>query len=526
MKKIVYSVFVFVVLLGSFSVVSYVHAQADVSDGCTLIVNNLEVGSKGAEVFALETFLQKEGYFKQKPNTVFNKATATALTAFQLKAGVIARAESDAAGRTGGPTRDAIANASCKKKDLQGAGSCVYITRNLTRENNGPVFEKEIRELQRLLVNRNYLDATDVTGFFGPVTRQAVVQFQLDNKLITSRTSEAAGVVGPAVRTFIQNSTCGDARITTTATNTVTSFTAAVSASTNVQVNDILGQHVMWLKLTPKQNNAELRNIILTVESDDEDVTPASRIEYIDVYLKGSGIVSRNRATVANWNKVDDGVYNIVLDGDTTELTAREENEFSIRVVPKRSLLAAERVKFSAHIPTNGARIQFANVNDQSTGVQMWGAPSTKATFYLGRATTADDDDADENENDDSTENDTTGDEEEDTAPAPVAEPVVRAPVLQSIAPTTGSFGEYITLTGRNFAATGNDIVIRHPQSNSETVLRNFASRNGKIIINFPGRAREFVRPNGTKVTNKTGNYQIRVVSNDKTSNVQVFKVQ
>ena len=503
-----------------FVVVPNAQAETDVSDGCTLLTSTLEVGSKGDEVFALETFLKKQKLFKSTPNKTFNKATAKALTTYQLKAGVIQSDASEQAGKTAAATRDAIASTSCKKVDLKGSGSCVFISQNLRRENNGDRFVSEIKELQRMLVQKKYLNSTDITGFFGPVTRLAVINFQLDNNLISSRDSDAAGLVGPRTRAFIQENTCGSVDLTKT-TITVSSFKASVSARKNVLVDSIVGEQVMTLTLKPSEGNATLRHLVLQVETDDEDVKPSSRIDYVDVY--GRGIVSRTRANAAAWRQFDDTTYAITLDGDATPLERNIDNEFQVRIVPKRSQQNAEQVEFTAVLPENGVRISFENVNGNSTGVQMWGAPETEATFLIGSGQVDDDT---ETPIDDGGMLDEDGEDDDTTlTPTTPTTPAVVAPKLGSIKPKQGSFGDLITLTGKNFTQTNNKILIRHPGSNSETVLHGYPSRADKIIIQFPGKGREFVRPNGTKVSGKTGNYGIRVISNNKTSNAQTFRI-
>jgi peptidoglycan hydrolase-like protein with peptidoglycan-binding domain len=64
---------------------------------------------------------------------------------------------------------------------------------SLRRNDSG----EEVAELQRQLSELGYYD-DDITGFFGPVTRSAVVRFQRDNEL------EADGIVGAETRTAIR----------------------------------------------------------------------------------------------------------------------------------------------------------------------------------------------------------------------------------------------------------------------------------------------------------------------------------
>lgn len=52
----------------------------------------------------------------------------------------------------------------------------------------------EVTELQKVLIAGGYLKITTPTGYFGPLTRQAVKEFQLANKL------DGDGIVGPLTR--------------------------------------------------------------------------------------------------------------------------------------------------------------------------------------------------------------------------------------------------------------------------------------------------------------------------------------
>ncbi|MEY2641336.1 MAG: hypothetical protein RL150_729 [Candidatus Parcubacteria bacterium] len=499
------------------------HAQADVSAQCTLIVRALEQGDESEEVLALEKFLKKQKYFKGTPNEAFDKKTKDAVIAFQLAEGIINRKEAKQAGLLTAPTRDKIAEKTCKKTEITGAGSCIYLTRALSVENNSELAQPEIRQLQRLLVRKNYLSSTDVTGFFGPVTRQALIQFQLDNKIITSRTQEAAGILTARTREFIQENTCGSADIKTTASSTVSSFAAGVNVRKGLVVDDVAGEDIMTLTVTPKEKNAALASLRIRVESDDDEVTPAQRIDYIDVYKQGKGIVSRNRAAANSWNEVASSTYDIVLDGDQTMLEPRTESKFAIRVVPKRSELAKDKVNFNASIPENGLRLQFDTVTGANAGIQTWGSAGTEATFSIGGRVTS---------GTGTTTSNTTGGTAtttgNGTTTVPAADPVVKAPVLNDIRPAKGPFGTAINLVGKNFAATGNHIEIFHPKTNATLILRNYQGRGGdvdRILFNFPGKAREFVKPNGKKVSGETGNYRIRVISNNKYSNGQIFNV-
>jgi len=53
---------------------------------------------------------------------------------------------------------------------------------------------EEVSTLQRELKNRGYFTYPNITGYFGPITRDAVIRFQRDNGLLVD------GIVGPQTR--------------------------------------------------------------------------------------------------------------------------------------------------------------------------------------------------------------------------------------------------------------------------------------------------------------------------------------
>lgn len=74
------------------------------------------------------------------------------------------------------------------------------IALNLRQNNRG----ESVRELQQVLVDKGYLQAENATGFFGPVTREAVRKFQKDNGV------EQVGFIGPRTRALFLTK-CGNA---------------------------------------------------------------------------------------------------------------------------------------------------------------------------------------------------------------------------------------------------------------------------------------------------------------------------
>ncbi len=61
-----------------------------------------------------------------------------------------------------------------------------------------------VKRLQDVLAAKGYLEADYATGYFGSYTQKALVQFQLDKKIITSKSSAAAGIIGPKTLAALQ----------------------------------------------------------------------------------------------------------------------------------------------------------------------------------------------------------------------------------------------------------------------------------------------------------------------------------
>lgn len=58
----------------------------------------------------------------------------------------------------------------------------------------------EVYTLQDILIKKNYLSSDLRTGYFGAVTEKALIAFQKDKKLIATKNSSGAGIVGPKTR--------------------------------------------------------------------------------------------------------------------------------------------------------------------------------------------------------------------------------------------------------------------------------------------------------------------------------------
>ncbi|MCP4522683.1 MAG: hypothetical protein GY828_00525 [Candidatus Gracilibacteria bacterium] len=133
---------------------------------------------------------------------------------YQLDNDVIENKESLGAGYFGPKTRKSLQGTYAKKIEFD--KKVAEVKRNLseikTESNikaeikietlgylNYGDISQEVRELQLLLQQLGYFHEKD-TAIFGKKTRDAIVQFQLKEKIIFSKNSKGAGVFGPATK--------------------------------------------------------------------------------------------------------------------------------------------------------------------------------------------------------------------------------------------------------------------------------------------------------------------------------------
>lgn len=138
----------------------------------------LSQGQRGEAVRVLQEKLSELGYFSGGATGYFGPVTKAAVVAFQKANGI------DPIGIVGPKTRAAL--------DVAGvpiAGPSFTFTKYLAQG----VRSEEVRQLQLLLMRDGYFNENP-TGYFGRVTRNAVIAFQRAEGI------EPLGVVGPKTR--------------------------------------------------------------------------------------------------------------------------------------------------------------------------------------------------------------------------------------------------------------------------------------------------------------------------------------
>jgi len=159
---------------------------------------NLTLGNKGDAVWSLQDALVKLGATAVISDGVYDKSLQNAVLEFQLKYFVVEDAQSLGAGRFGPKTRAKLAEVLYQhliQQKVQEAWAEFSFEEDQARGKRNA----DIVKLQQILVKEELLNVRP-TGFFGPLTEQALTDFQLRYGIIQSAQNTGAGKLGPQTR--------------------------------------------------------------------------------------------------------------------------------------------------------------------------------------------------------------------------------------------------------------------------------------------------------------------------------------
>jgi peptidoglycan hydrolase-like protein with peptidoglycan-binding domain len=164
---------------------------------------NLEIGDEGARVFALQEILQNRGYLSEPANNYFGLNTKEAVLKFQKDNFVIDNETQAGAGRFGPKTRQKLSDVLWHDA-VQKQITDLWNSFEFEDEINHGERSSEVSRLQRFLVEREYLDVQP-TGFFGPKTEAALIEFQLEEGIVLSSYQNGSGNFGPKTLTRVND---------------------------------------------------------------------------------------------------------------------------------------------------------------------------------------------------------------------------------------------------------------------------------------------------------------------------------
>ncbi len=198
----------------NFSVVETPKETQMPSDGSMPV--NLYVGATGNSVKSLQNELKRLNYYKATPTGVYDELTAHAVFKFQQAQGIVNAEVETGAGVFGPTTRSrmneiislrnytklAIAEKSATFTTEKPVDSVpvnvpketakAYIPNTLAFGSKG----SDVKKLQEFLKKKGFFKSVVVTDYYGEITKEAVAQFQIVNKIISNKSEKGAGVVG------------------------------------------------------------------------------------------------------------------------------------------------------------------------------------------------------------------------------------------------------------------------------------------------------------------------------------------
>lgn len=171
------------------------------------IDGNVDDAAAPQVVMDAQRILRFLGYYSGRTNGQYDDNTKNAIFTFQQDHGLVGDWESPGAGRIGPLTGRAIFDAwnrtivashadrymDLHEIDLQLAKKGSRIEQFLGEGYRGP----QVRLLQNALADLGFFPEDEVNGNYGPLTQEAVMQYQLDREIIASRDDSGAGYVGP-----------------------------------------------------------------------------------------------------------------------------------------------------------------------------------------------------------------------------------------------------------------------------------------------------------------------------------------
>ena len=168
----------------------------------------VERGSPPEVIFKAKRTLRFLGYYKGRTNGMYDDQLFNAILAFQKDHQLVGSATDSGAGRIGPLTKKKLVTSWQRKHVARSAERLLALKKieSLLSE-RGDIPDSflaegdkgsDVRKLQVLLRDRGFFPADRVSGLFGTVTRDALITYQLDAKIIEKISDKGAGFFGPA----------------------------------------------------------------------------------------------------------------------------------------------------------------------------------------------------------------------------------------------------------------------------------------------------------------------------------------
>jgi peptidoglycan hydrolase-like protein with peptidoglycan-binding domain/3D (Asp-Asp-Asp) domain-containing protein len=155
---------------------------------------DLAKGTQGEEVEKLQIALRRLGIYSGEITSQYDALLEQAVLDFQIKFFILHSKKDLGAGRFGPQTRMKLTSELAKidtQQKIRELWESFEFEAGMSLGHRSP----EVVKLQQVLVQQELLDVAP-TGFFGQITEQALIEFQLKEGLISSKFDTGAGRVG------------------------------------------------------------------------------------------------------------------------------------------------------------------------------------------------------------------------------------------------------------------------------------------------------------------------------------------
>lgn len=176
--------------------------------GTTLpLSGKVDVDTKKETVQEAQRLLRSLGFYTGKTNGSYDEKTKSAILAFQQSQKLVGTSEDPGASVIGPLTTKALYDEWNRKLvakmaqeyitiseiDSKLSSKGIHVESFLSEGSSG----NQVSVIQRILSDIGYFPEEEINGNFGPLTKKAVTDFQIDQKIIKSEHADSAGNVGP-----------------------------------------------------------------------------------------------------------------------------------------------------------------------------------------------------------------------------------------------------------------------------------------------------------------------------------------
>jgi len=187
---------------------AYLQAARDREEAANPVSAFIEQGAAPTVIMEAQRTLRFLGYYAGRTDGTYSDELKQAILRFQQDHGLVGTAQDPGAGRVGPLTNQKLTHA------WNRALVAVRAARLLDRKKVGELLSERgevpdrffeegyahehVRTIQRLLAQESFFPEDRISGYYGPVTTQAVLQYQLAKGIIKNADDPGAGRVGPS----------------------------------------------------------------------------------------------------------------------------------------------------------------------------------------------------------------------------------------------------------------------------------------------------------------------------------------